>query len=154
MAQPQRPGGFDMARMTTGSKVVLVTAILLFIDLFFPWQGVDFGDFLGTDLGSANVSGFNGLGVLVAILCIAVIVWEGMLAAGVTINTGASSPALIGAALAAATALVTIIAFLTKLDAIKWGAFVGLILALVMTYGAYLRFQESRAGGMSPPPAA
>ena len=99
-------------------------------------------------------SGFNGLGVLVAILCIAVIVWEGMLAAGVTINTGASSPALIGAALAAATALVTIIAFLTKLDAIKWGAFVGLILALVMTYGAYLRFQESRAGGMSPPPAA
>ncbi len=152
MAQPQRPGGFDMARMTTGSKVVLVTAILLFIDLFFPWQGVDFGEFLGTDLGSANVSGFDGLGVLVAILCIAVIVWEGMLAAGVNINMGTTSPALIGAGLAGATALFTIISFLTKLEAIKWAAFVGLVLALVMAYGAYLRFQESQAGAR--PPAA
>jgi hypothetical protein len=154
MAQPQRPGGFDMARMTTGSKVVLVTAILLFIDLFFPWQGVDFGDFLGTDLGSANVSGFSGLGILVAILCLAVIVWEGMLAAGVNVSMGTTSPALIGAALAGATALFTIIAFLTKLSAIKWGAFVGLVLALVMAYGAYLRFQESKVGGPPPPPPA
>ena len=152
MAQPQRPGGFDMARMTTGSKVVLATAILLFIDLFFPWQGVDFGDFLGADLGSANVNGFNGLGILVAILCIAVIVWEGMLAAGVNVSMGTTSPALIGAGLAGATALFTIIAFLTKLTAIKWGAFIGLILALVMAYGAYLRYQESQAG-VPPPPA-
>ena len=153
MAQPQRPGGFDMARMTTGSKVVLVTAILLFIDLFFPWQGVDFGDFLGADLGSANVSGFNGLGILVAILCIAVIVWEGMLAAGVNINMGTTSPVLIGAALAGATALFTIITFLTMLSGVQWGAFVGLILGLVMGYGAYVRFQEGQAGA-PPPPAA
>lgn len=142
-----------MARMSTGSKVVLTAAILLFIDLFFPWQGVDFGDFLGADLGSANVSGFNGLGILVALLCIAVIVWEGLLAAGVNINMGATSPALIGAALAGATALFTIIAFLTKLTAIKWGAFVGLILALALAYGAWMRFQESKATA-APPPAA
>jgi hypothetical protein len=150
MAQPQRPGGFDMARMSTGSKIVLVVAILLFIDLFFPWQGVDFGDFLGADLGSANVSGFNGLGVLVAILCLGVIVWEGLLAAGVNVNMGTTSPALVGAILAGATALFTIIAFLTKLTAIKWGAFIGLILALAMAYGAYMRFQESKA--VPPPP--
>jgi hypothetical protein len=152
MAQPQRPGGFDMARVSTGAKINLVVAILLFIDLFFPWQGVDFGNFLGTDLGSANVSGFNGLGILVALLCIAVIVWEGLLAAGVNINMGTTSPALIAAILAGATALFTIIAFLTKLTAIKWGAFVGLILALVLAYGAWMRFQESKAA--SPPPMA
>jgi hypothetical protein len=140
-----------MARMSTGSKVVLTAAVLLFIDLFFPWQGVDFGDFLGADLGSANVSGFNGLGILVALLCIAVIVWEGLLAAGVNINMGTTSPALIGAILAGATALFTIIAFLTKLTAVKWGAFVGLVLALAMAYGAWMRFQESKAAA---PPAA
>ncbi len=140
-----------MARMSTGSKVALTVAILLFIDLFFPWQGVDFGDFLGADLGSANVSGFNGLGILVALLCIAVIVWEGLMAAGVNINMGTTSPALIGAILAGATALFTIIAFLTKLSAIKWGAFVGLVLALAMAYGAWMRFQESKA---TAPPAA
>ncbi len=140
-----------MARMSTGSKVALTVAILLFIDLFFPWQGVDFGDFLGADLGSANVSGFNGLGILVALLCIAVIVWEGLMAAGVNINMGTTSPALIGAILAGATAVFTIIAFLTKLSAIKWGAFVGLVLALAMAYGAWMRFQESKA---TAPPAA
>jgi hypothetical protein len=151
MAQPQRPGGFDMARVSTGSKILLVAGLLLFIDLFFPWQGVDFGDFLGTDLGSANVSGFNGLGILVALLVIAMLVWEGLLAAGVSINLGSTSPALISAGLGFAVALFTIIAFLTKLSAIKWGAFLGLILALVIAYGAYMRWQESKVA--SPPPA-
>jgi hypothetical protein len=152
MAQPQRPGGFDMARASTGSKVILVAAILLFVDLFFPWQGVDLGEF-GEAFGvSGNVSGFNGLGILVAILCIAVIAWEIMLMAGVNINLG-TSPVLISAILAGATAAVTIIAFLTKLSAVKWGAFVGLILALVLAYGAYMRYTESKATA-PPPPAA
>lgn len=140
-----------MARVSTGSKILLVAGLLLFIDLFFPWQGVDFGEVLGTDLGSANVSGFNGLGVLVALLVIAMLVWEGLLAAGVNINLGTTSPALISAGLGFAVALFTIIAFLTKLSAIKWGAFVGLILALVIAYGAYMRWQESKLG--LPPPA-
>jgi hypothetical protein len=154
MAQPQRPGGFDMARASTGAKVILVAAILLFIDLFFPWQGVDLGEF-GEAIGvSGNVSGFSGLGVLVAILCIAVIAWEIMLMAGVNINLGTTSPVLVSAILAGVTAAFTIIAFLTKLDAIKWGAFVGLILALVLGYGAYMRYTESRTTAPPPPPAA
>jgi hypothetical protein len=152
MAQPQRPGGFDMARASTASKIILGAAILLFIDLFFPWQGVDLGEF-GEAFGvSGNVSGFNGLGILVAILCIAVIAWEIMLMAGVNMNIGAS-PAMISAGLAGLTALFTIIAFLTKLNAIKWGAFVGLILALVLAYGAYMRYTESKTAP-PPPPAA
>lgn len=140
-----------MTRVSTGSKILLVAGLLLFIDLFFPWQGVDFGDVFGTDLGSANVSGFSGLGVLVALLVIAMLVWEGLLAAGVNINLGTTSPALISAGLGFAVALFTIIAFLTKLTAIKWGAFVGLILALVIAYGAYMRWQESK---VAPPPPA
>lgn len=153
MAQPQRPGGFDMARMTTGSKIVLGTAILLFISLFLPWQGVGGGEAFGIEVPGVNFNGFRGLGILVAILCIAVIVWEGMLAAGVSINMGTTSPVLIGAALAGATALFTIITFLTMLSGVQWGAFVGLILGLVMGYGAYVRFQEGQAGA-PPPPAA
>ncbi len=146
MAQPQRPGGFDMNRVTTGQKILLVSALLLFIDLFLPWQGFDFGSFLGQDLGGASVNGFTGLGILVGILAIATLVWEGMMAAGVNINVGTMSPALIGAILGGATALFTIIKFLTSLSAIKFGAFVGLILALALAYGAYVRFQESKVG--------
>jgi hypothetical protein len=154
MAQPQRPGGFDMARASTASKIILVAAILLFIDLFFPWQGVDLGEF-GEAFGvSGNVSGFNGLGILVAILCIAVIAWEIMLMAGANINMGTTSPILVSAILAGVTAAFTVIAFLTKLSAIKWGAFVGLILALVLGYGAYMRYTESQTAAPPPPPPA
>jgi hypothetical protein len=153
MAQPQRPGGFDMARASTAAKIILAAAILLLIDLFLPWQGVDLGEF-GEAFGvSGNVSGFNGLGILVAILCIAVIAWEIMLMAGVNINMGTTSPVLISAILAGVTAAFTIIAFLTKLSAIKWGAFLGLILALALAYGAYMRYTESRAAPPPPPPA-
>jgi hypothetical protein len=153
MAQPTRPGGFDMARASTASKIILVAAILLFIDLFFPWQGIDFGD-VGEAFGiSGNISGFSGLGILVAILCIATIAWEIMLLAGVNINMGTTSPVLISAILAGVTAAFTIITFLTKLTAIKWGAFVGLILALVLGYGAYMRYTESRTAAPPPPPA-
>jgi hypothetical protein len=145
----------DMRGVTTGQKILIAGSLLLFIDLFFPWQGVDLGEFgeIFGDIPDANVSGFNGLGVLVAILAIATIVWEGLLAGGVAINMGTMSPALIGAIVGGATAAFTIIAFLTKLTAIKWGAFVGLILALVVGYGAYVRFQESKVGAAPPPPA-
>jgi formate hydrogenlyase subunit 4 len=153
MAQPQRPGGFDMNRVTTGQKILLVAGLILFIDLFLPWQGVDVGEF-GEALGiSGNVSGFNGLGILVALLVIVMLVWEGLLAAGVSIPLGTTSPALIGAGIAGATALFTLIAFLTKLSAIKYGAFIGLILALVIAYGAYVRFQESKVTTPPPPMA-
>ena len=150
MAQPGRPGGFDMARLSTGSKILLVTGLLLFIDLFLPWQRVcvDFGGFGG---GCASANGFSGLGILVALLVIALLVWEGLLIAGVNVNMGTTSPALISAVLAGATALFTIILFLTRLSEVSYGAFIGLILALVLAYGAYVRFNESKV--TTPPPA-
>jgi hypothetical protein len=150
MAQPARPGGFDMRRVSTGSKILLITGLLLFIDLFLPWQRVciDFGGFGG---GCASVSGFSGLGILVAILLIGLLVWEGMLIAGVNVNMGTTSPAMISAIIAGAAALFTIILFLTRLQAIGFGAWIGLILALVLAYGAYVRFNESKV--TTPPPA-
>jgi hypothetical protein len=142
----QRPGGMDMGRMSTGTKILVIGGLLLFIDLFLPWQGVDLGEFGQLIGASGNISGFTGLGVFVAILVLGLIVWEALLAFGVNIQMGTTSPALISAILGGAVALFTIIAFLSKLSAIKFGAFIGLILALVIAYGAYMRFQESTAG--------
>ena len=139
-----------MARLSTGSKILLATGVLLFIDLFLPWQRecVDLGAFGG---GCASLNGFNGLGILVALLVIALLVWEGLLIAGVNINMGTTSPALISAILGAATALFTIILLLTRLSSISFGAWIGLILGLVLAYGAYVRYNESRV--TTPPPA-
>jgi hypothetical protein len=151
MAQPTRPGGFDFARLSTGSKILLGAGILLLIALFLPWQ--DVGNLLGFDVPGDTINGFRGVGVLVALLVIGLIVWEGLLAAGAGINTGTMSPGLISAILGGAAALFTIIHFLTSLDGVTWGAFVGLILALVLGYGAYMRYTESRTAAPPPPPA-
>jgi preprotein translocase subunit SecG len=69
----------------------------------------------------------------------------------VNINMGTTSPAMISAIVAGAAALFTIILFLTRLTAIGIGAWIGLILALVLAYGAYVRFNESKV--TTPPPA-
>jgi hypothetical protein len=142
----QRPGGMDMGRMSTGTKILTIGGILLFIDLFLPWQGVAGVEAFGIEVPGVNISGFSGLGVFVALLVLALIVWEALLAFGVNIQMGTTSPALISAILGGAVAVFTIILFLTRLTAIKYGAFIGLILALVIAYGAYMRFQESKAG--------
>jgi hypothetical protein len=142
----QRPGGMDMGRMSTGTKILTIGGILLFIDLFLPWQGVGGVEAFGIEVPGVNISGFSGLGVFVALLVLGLIVWEALLAFGVNIQMGTTSPALISAILGGAVAVFTIILFLTRLTAIKYGAFIGLILALVIAYGAYMRFQESKAG--------
>lgn len=149
--QPNEPsrGGFDLSRVTAGQRALLITTLILFISLFLPWQGISFGPF--APFGGASISGFTGLGILVALLAIAVLVWEGLLAAGVTINLGTTSPALIGAAGGAAAALFGVISFLSKLTLIRWGAFVGLLAALATGFAAYLRFREA---GTSPRPPA
>ena len=155
MAQPQRASGFNWGGLSMGSKGLLVSGLLLFIDLFLPWECVDL--FGGLDIpgqsGTFCASGFAGLGVIVAILAVALLVWEGLLAAGVAINMGTTSPALIGAILGGATALFAIISFLTSLSNVAWGAFLGLVLALAVAYASYVRFQESQVGGTAPPAA-
>jgi hypothetical protein len=154
----QRPGGgFDMARMSTGSKILLGAGLLYFISLFLPWADV-FGDVAG-EFGvggealveatgvDTTVQGFQGaLGILTALLALALITWEALLAFGVNVQMGTMSPGLISAIIAGALALFGSIHFFEYLSAIAWGAFLGLILLLAIAYGAYMRFTESKAG--------
>jgi O-antigen/teichoic acid export membrane protein len=65
--------------------------------------------------------------------------------------------ALISAIAAGVAALLAILTFLFALGAVAWGAFVGLLAALALGYGAYLRWTESKTtappSGMPPPSA-
>ena len=162
MTQPQPVGGFNWARLSMGSKGLLVSSLILLISLFLPWQALRGCEELANAIIDVpcTVSGFAGFGSIVALLAIGVLVWEGMLAAGVNITTGTMSPALIGAIAGGATALFGLIKFLTALgggplDAytMSWGAFVGLVAVLAVAYAAYVRFQESKVGTAPPPPA-
>jgi hypothetical protein len=146
-------GGFDWSKMSTASRILIVAGALYIIDLFLPWQSVDVG------LGSVTANGVQGIGVLNLLLAIALVAWEVMAVAGVEINAPKS---LISAALAGAIVLFTILKIIVDSEAMAIFAWIGLILALVIGYGGWMRWQEHQAsgggmggsstGGTAPPP--
>lgn len=144
--------GFDMSKMSTADKILLGAGILYIIDVFLPWQRVCID--LGLDLpgasGCASSSGASGIGVLNLLLAIALVAWEGMALANVDIN---APRALISAALAGAIVVFTILKIIVDSEALYIFAWIGLVLALVIGYGGWMRWQEHQASsGTAPPP--
>lgn len=131
--------GFDISKMSTASKILMGGGILYVIDAFLPWQRVDLGP-----LGSASQSGASGLGVLNLLLAIALVAWEGIAVAGVDIK---APKALVSAALAAGIVIFTILKIIVDSEFLFIFAWIGLILALAIGYGGWMRWQEHQAGG-------
>ena len=125
---------------------MLIGAVLLFIDLFLPWQDFDVGglaDELGVD---ASFSGWRGIGFIVGILTIIVLAWLIVRLAAVDIPLPVST-AMTGALLGTLTLIFTVIKLLTILgdEATIW-AWVGVALAVLIAVGAFMTVQE--AGGV------
>ena len=125
-----------------GLQIMFVGAVLLFIDLFLPWQ--DFGDVLGIDV---TFKGWRGIGVVLGILVIVLAVWIALRLAAVDIPLPVSTT-LIAAALGVLVVVFGIIKWLTIIDdeATIW-AWIGLVLAIAIGVGAWLTVQAS--GGMA-----
>ena len=95
--------------------------------------------------------------MLVGILVIALVVWEAAQVFAVKVELPVK-PALLSAGLAAAVLLFTVIKFLVDNEARHWPAWIGLILAILIGLGGFLRWsgdapKEMRAA-RTPPPAA
>ena len=164
MTQP-RPagGGFDWGRLSTGSKAILVSSVVLIVSLFLPWQtvaGCEEAQALAptVDFGGCSRMGIAGLGVLVVLGAIALVVWEGLLASGMNLNVGGTSPVMISAIAGGVVALLGLLNFLMSLGGgplgiynVAWGAFVGLVLVLALAYASYVRFHETKLGAAGPP---
>ncbi len=142
--------GFDMSKMSTASKILAGAGVLYLIDLFLPWNRacIDLGPLGGSLCGSA--SGLHGIGILNLLLVIGLIAWEGLAIAGVDVP---APKALVSAALAGGLVVFTLIKILVDSEALYLFAFVGIILALVVAYGGWMRWQESTVPSSSPPPA-
>ena len=129
-----------------GAQLMLVGAVLLFIDLFLPWQDFDVGglaDELGVD---ATFSGWRGIGFIVGLLTIVILAWLIVRLASVDIPLPVST-AMTGALLGTLVLIFTIIKLLTILgdEATIW-AWIGVVLAIVIAVGAFMTVQE--AGGV------
>ena len=127
-------GGFDWSKMSTASRILIIAGAIYIIDLFLPWQ----------DSGFASASGTQGIGVLNLLLAIALVAWEVMAVAGVQINAPKS---LVSAALAGGIVLFTILKIIVDSEEIAIFAWIGLILAFVIGYGGWMRWQEHQASG-------
>jgi hypothetical protein len=130
----------NFAAWSRGTKVLLIAGLVLFIDSFLDWQQVSFGPV------TAGLNMWHGIGILAGLLVILMLLWELAQVAGVTSQlTLPVSTAIISVALAAATALFTIIKFFVADTARHWPAWIGLILAIAIAIGGWLKFTESPA---------
>jgi hypothetical protein len=137
----QSSSGFDISKMSMGSKILGGSGILLLIFSFFSWQKVCVADII---CATANMWGGNGsfFGLLGGIALIALVVWEGMQLAGQSLDVGQPA-SKVSAYLGFAAAALVLLKFIFALtESPAFGAFIGLILALGVAYGAWMRFQE------------
>jgi hypothetical protein len=140
--------GFDISKMSTASKILLGAGVLYFIDLFLQWQRACVLSFC------AGVTGWHGLGILNGVLVLLIIVMEVLLLAGVNVEVGTPMMRMqIEAGLAFGVLLFTILKLIVDNDFLSWPAWIGLILALVIGYGGWMRWQEHQAGASTAPPA-
>jgi len=135
----QQGQGFDLSKMSTPSKIILGGGILFLIASFLSWQK-------GASMWSGPGAFF---GVIAGILMFVLIVWEGLMLAGTKFDVGMPVSKL-SAYLGFGVVGFTVLKFIFALtESPSFGAYVGLILALVVVYGAWMRFQEP-SGGTSP----
>lgn len=137
--------GFDMSKMSTASKILLGGSILYFIDLILKWNKVCFGPIC------AGVSGWHGIGFLSGLIVIVIIAMEVMTLAGMKVEMGTPQMrSTVEAGLAGALLVLTLLKILVDSEFLSWPAWLGIVLAIVIAYGGWMRWQEAKVtGGMS-----
>ena len=168
--------GFDMNRMSTADKMLAAGSILLLIFSFFPWQQACASDVVGGNLpdvigdicvsfsmwsGSGSFAGvITGL-LLIALIIVMILSMTGSMA---SMNMGSMTPDKLVGFLGLGVAGFGLLKFLFALfNEVAWAAFVGLVLLVVIGYGAWQKVQASggfemggtggatMGGGMPPP---
>ena len=129
--------------LSRGAQLMLVGAALLLVDTFLPWQSVSF-EALGISVSESWTAWHGFWGVLLGLLTVALLAWLVVRLVGTEISLPVSD-VLVGAALAALILLSALLKVLTD-DAVAWGAWLGLALAVVIAVGAWLQVQD--AGGV------
>jgi hypothetical protein len=151
---------FDINRLRLGERIAGVCAVLLFIDEFLNWYSVSASNVakqLGVQLPN-GVSGsitatawkaFDWVDLLMLLTVIVVLSWVALtamqrtVAMPVTVST-------IATALCAITTLVVLYRIINQpgpndLVDVEYGAYLGLVLLLAMTYGGYAAMRDEGA---------
>ncbi|SRR5581483_9142596 len=129
----------QLKAMSRSSQLLAGAGLLLFIFLFFDWQQVSFGSI------SAGRSGWHGWGTAAGIFVIVLVLFELSQMLSVKLPEMPVKPAMISTGLAALVLLFTVIKFLDDNEARHWPAWIGLILAIAIGVGGFLRWSGDAA---------
>jgi hypothetical protein len=140
--------------LSIGEKVIIITAVVLFIVGFLPWYSVDLGP-----LGSVSRNGWQSPGAIWSILAVLIGLVMG---AQITVKTFASQgtiPDNIGGVtwprihlgLGIAAVVLLIIKFINENNFLAFGFYVGFICAVALAVGGFLMFQEEQRGAGGAP---
>jgi hypothetical protein len=166
-------------RLSTGEKVSAVSAILLFVFMFFDWFGVEVSGvpgFSGTVSGSGGGSAWDALDVIPIFLMLAIVAAIGVAVIRLT-DADVEPPVSMNAIVAGLGGFAVLLILYrivsppdfgsfggVSVDAtLKFGIFLGLIAAAGIAYGGYAAMREEgatfggeadRLGGSSPQPPA
>jgi hypothetical protein len=161
----------DVDRLSNGEKIAGVSAILLFIFMFFDWFTVSASNGFVTVTVSAGGSAWDALDVIPIILLIAIVAAVGV--AVVRLSDAVFEPSISMNAVVAILGIVSILLILYRIvdppdSGVSGigvdpalGIFLGLIAAAGIAYGGYRAMQEEgasfgeigdRLGGGDQPP--
>ena len=124
-----RRDGVEAFKASTASKILLIGSVLYFVSLFLQWDASECVETrIGTICGSVE-NGFGNVGILNALIVIAILVMEVVALTDVRVDVGSPAQRMqVEAALAFSLVFFTVIKILVNVDGIKPFAFVGLIL--------------------------
>jgi hypothetical protein len=123
--------------LSLGKKLVLIAGVVLLVDTFLNWQQVD------TVLGSAGQSAWHGFwGVFIGLMTVALVAWVALRAFGNVQLPEGIPEGLISLVLGALILLFAVIKVISD-SYVHWPAYLGILLAAIVTYGAWLVFKES-----------
>lgn len=123
-------------------QIILGGTVLYVLVSFFDWQSTSVGPY------SFGVNEWHGFGVLVALVAVALLVWEVLRVLGRDVTVGSFTPGLISVALAVLLLVLTVIIFLDWSDFRSWPEWVGLILSIVI---AVFAVRRGRSEGVEMP---
>jgi hypothetical protein len=131
----------DLSRLTQGERIVLLAGVVLIVDLLFlPWHSIDLGvEIPGLDTTRSGVQSPNGgygvLALLLTIIMVAQIIAAKL--AGANLPDPPVPWSQVHVIAGSTVAILLIIKLVRETDSLGFGAYLGVLLGIVLAYGAY-----------------
>ena len=129
-------GIMDFSKLSNGAKMALIGGAVLVINLFLPWYGT-----FGFNLNAFDAEFLAWGGSFLAIGGAVVLLLKAMGTKDVA--AGKFKPEQLATILAAAGTVLIVLRWLTETSFVKYGLFVGIVAAAVVTFGSFTSMRDA-----------